>query len=1592
MVTAVSILRGLSTAITSIPRLLRAGFERSTYAAELCLEIFPSASKIRLIASLITCLIGFSYASAQVQNISAWTLQTSDTTDITVGGITYLNNYATPLTITTAVGTYDAGTAGAGADDVFIRRNTATPTGTTNVAGQAVSSLSSASGGTTVYGTYNATMKDLLLGGNVLNSTWDTFANTTSGAGGVGHNIERIDFVWSTGYTVVGDEVLIVFNFDPVGGQDDFRVAVFTGIDNSANKLPTAYANTGVLVTGTSYPDKLPLPLSGNPITSTSTGFRTTATDNLSGTALNIGDSQTVGIGGVAISLTSLGITAGQTIFGYSLISADTAVTTAASLVDFTNSSIYPTSTPNADASGTADFSTFGGKIATIQTTSIGSAAYEWSGNAGTTKWGSTAGGESNTNWYSPVSTETNRTPFKNADVIFGGIPSTNQTVDLDNNVAVRSITFDGRANYTIGLPGDTPTITLGDPNLAGSPSVNVTNVNGDYKQYAINSNVILAENLAITNNSNSSICFDGTITTNSTVFPSGSDMTVTGTGSVNFDGAISGSGNLIVNTSAIATLNANNSTSTWIGNADVQAGQLVVTADGALGGSVSRTNDLARVLGDTSLQIVNASAADLKVGQLVTGTNISAGTYITGVTIGVTETTITLSNALTGAVTNAASITFAGATTVENGATLTIRPSTTGTPLSYTATETITLNGNGVWNGPSTAGALYNDGGNNTLGTNVSIRLGSNSAIGSRDANLTINGVVSEATSGLNLTKLGEGVVTLTNGSNSYTGATIIMDGALRISGNTNALSGGFATGAPSGGSLTLSGGVLEIGQNTGGNATLGTFTRQLGTGSDKVQWTGDGGFSSFGSNATVTLTNSGGTANGTLTWNAGSFVPTGNALLLSSAFSNSTVTLTNAIDLGAAQREVRVAHGSAAIDAILSGNLTGAGGGLVKTGNGTLNLIGTNTYTGATEIKAGSLRGNVSASSNLQLNGGVRDVSANTTLTLGTAAGNVQWTGDGGFAAVGGARTLNLSSGANLTWGGASPTSGFVGANNTLIFGSTGADNTLTLTNNLALSTSGNRTIQTIAGTASLSTTATGAISGVVSGAANLVVIGNGRLDLTANNTNTGTVTVKGAELRLQGAGNMSSITGLTVSQGGTFTMDNSGTNNTNRVNNSANVSMSGGSLIFTGSAGGASTETVGALTLSSGANVLNNTNGSGRSSVLTFASLTRNASATVDFTNNTGTGTLGTTGSNPRTIFTSAPTLTNSILAYATVNGTAFATYGANGIAAFTSTNTTQSSWNSTVNAAPTTSQTLSANRTVNSLLLGSGINTDAGGFTLNLNRGGLLSTGATASTISNGTLTAGGTGEIISHVYGTGGLTINATIANNGANVVSLTKTGNGTLTLSGTTANTNNGTTTVNDGTLILAKSAGVTALAGDIVVGDGSGTDILQINASEQIANTANVTLRGNSSGGTGETKLVLNGTTSSGVTETFANLTIDGTAVIDFAGGDVCSPNYLFLSALNIPSDGKLLIRNWNEFTDFLLVDSSFDVTSVLPLIEFEGYADKTYASAYGTGWKQIRPVPEPSTYGLFMMGGGLAFYGLRRWRQSKTPAKAQA
>jgi autotransporter-associated beta strand protein len=100
-------------------------------------------------------------------------------------------------------------------------------------------------------------------------------------------------------------------------------------------------------------------------------------------------------------------------------------------------------------------------------------------------------------------------------------------------------------------------------------------------------------------------------------------------------------------------------------------------------------------------------------------------------------------------------------------------------------------------------------------------------------------------------------------------------------------------------------------------------------------------------------------------------------------------------------------------------------------------------------------------------------------------------------------------------------------------------------------------------------------------------------------------------------------------------------------------------------------------------------------------------------------------------------------------------------------------------------------------------------------------------------------------------------------------------GTGTLSLSGSTANTYTGVTNIQSGTLVLAKSAGVNAFAGDLVVGDGVGGGALVAHMQpDNIPDTSAVTV--NADG----TYVLLNNN------ETVGSLVIAGGTVGGDAGG----------------------------------------------------------------------------------------------------------
>ena len=389
---------------------------------------------------------------------------------------------------------------------------------------------------------------------------------------------------------------------------------------------------------------------------------------------------------------------------------------------------------------------------------------------------------------------------------------------------------------------------------------------------------------------------------------------------------------------------------------------------------------------------------------------------------------------------------------------------------------------------------------------------------------------------------------------------------------------------------------------------------------------------------------------------------------------------------------------------------------------------------------------------------------------------------------------------------------------------------------------------------------------IGGVISGTGGVVKLGTTDLILTANNSFDGDVTVNQGTLNIRHNNALGSTTGsTTVATGATLELqggisvgsealklngtlsDVSGDNfSAGAISGAGGITKGGtGTLPLSGSSGNTFT---GTTTINAGTLKLNKTSGNAIGGDITIGngagtdtlvlnrsdqiadtsaiSMTAGGTPTFDLngkderigslasSNSSASGDLGngtlTTGDSTSTKFAGV------------ISGSGALTKAGSGTFTVTGSNTYTGV--TTVNAG-----TLNIQHN-NALGSNSGSTTVASGATLQLEGG--ITVGAEALSLS-GTLT-----DV------SGDNTFGGAISGTGV----VTKAGTGTLTLSGSGANTYTGKTTITQGTLELNKTAGTNAIGGDVTIGDGTGTDTLKFLASNQISNTAAVTL---STGGT---------------------------------------------------------------------------------------------------------------------------------------------
>jgi autotransporter-associated beta strand protein len=433
-------------------------------------------------------------------------------------------------------------------------------------------------------------------------------------------------------------------------------------------------------------------------------------------------------------------------------------------------------------------------------------------------------------------------------------------------------------------------------------------------------------------------------------------------------------------------------------------------------------------------------------------------------------------------------------------------------------------------------------------------------------------------------------------------------------------------------------------------------------------------------------------------------------------------------------------------------------------------------NTYTGATTISGGTVSVNAGAvaigGSSLTVSGGVLNLNA-----TGAQAVTAPLTVSGG--------TLNLLASNQI-----GDTTNVTVNSGTLALGD--------FTDTVGALTVGGGTISGNPAGGIIQPTSTtmtgGTISGRVAGSGGLTKNGTGTGTLTGPNTYSGATSVNNGTLLLNGGGHLDGTSAVNIGGSNTYgvlTLDNSATNDSGRINDGAPVTFTntGGTLNYTGNAG-SSSELVGALGQTGGIAVVNLTNQSGASAVITGSSLTHTRGA-MDF--RASGGTLGTGGSNPGVMFTSAPATTNGVIGgWATVGGANFAGYDpANGVVAFTAyTPLPASGLDGSTNYEATGDVTLTSSGTINTLKLNpSAAQTiDLGSNNLTVNGGGGILKVGTATTTVNGTGSLGAADELILHVYG-GTLVANAPLSITGA-APRLTKPGAGKLLIpvSGTSPN------------------------------------------------------------------------------------------------------------------------------------------------------------------------------------------------------------
>ena len=953
------------------------------------------------------------------------------------------------------------------------------------------------------------------------------------------------------------------------------------------------------------------------------------------------------------------------------------------------------------------------------------------------------------------------------------------------NKTTAGTVTLSGANTYTGTTTVTLGTLALGNSNTLASKSTLV--VSGGTFDLGSHSNTVAGVQMTggtIQNGTLTSMTsYDmqaGTTTTSAIL--AGATLAVglnkTNSGTVTLSGANTYSG-LTSITGGTLSVGASNTIST-LNAVTVNGGTLAMGANNDTVASVTMQNG--SITGTTGI-LTSATAFDLQNG------TVSA---VLGGNSGANKTNI-------GTVTLSGINTYTGATTVSAG-TLTL-----GNTKALMSTSSLIVSG-GVFD----LGALSSSvaGVQQTGGTIQNGTLASTTAY---DMQAGATTAILAGAVGLN--KTSAGTVTL-SGANSYTGATLITGGTLKVTvngalgttaGGTTvsngailALDGSSGTGGGINYStaepVTLNGGTLSnvAGNNSfAGAVTLGTESAINSTAATLTLTGGvnNGGFLTTFSGAgnttinTAKITGTGGltkTGVGTLTLNTTNDY-TGGTNIQAGTLQLSVVNAianTGAVELADSASAVlnlngtNATIGSLAGGGHLGGNVTlGAGtltvgnntstifggvisgaGGLIKQGTGMLTLTNTNNYTGATTVNTGTLT--------VTANSALGSAASGITVTNGAT---LAFDGSGGNIIYSTADPVNLNGGTLSNLAGTNSFAGTVTLSAPSVIDST--TGTLTLTGGIATGTTTPFNV-TFSGTGNTTVSTT-----KITGSGSLTKVGSGTLLLSAINDYTGVTTVNGGTLQLSGGTAIPGAVVLALAPGAAV-LDLNGTNVTiGSLSGGGSVTLGTGTLTVVNatntSFGGVISGAGGLIKQGAGTLTLTNTN--------TYDGSTAVNAGTLTVTTNGGLGSAvgGTTIASGATLAVDGSGGTGGGITYSTAEpvilngGTLNNVAGANSFAG---------------------PMTLSA---------ASSINSTAGTLTLT----GGIATG----TIAPFNVTFSGVGNT----------TVSSTkITGNGG----LIKTGTGTLILSA--ANDYTGVTTINAGTLQLSGGSTI----GAIVLANAAGT------------------------------------------------------------------------------------------------------------------------------------------------------------------------